>query len=238
MQTTPLFFSIIVPAHNEGAYIDETLTHLRDMEYPTDRFEVLVIENGSTDDTLARAKKFEAPNITVVASHTKGVSRAKNAGIDRLNSVSDWTIFLDADTLLKKEFLKELNDFLVKNHSKNFTVGTTAIRPLSQKQKAHFWFAFYDIMHRLNGTSYSIQIFKSTLLKHIRFDEGLTMGEDLQLIRDAQKHGRFFFFSTKQVFTSVRRFEKEGWWYIFFSWTFVAILPKPLQKKFGYKVVR
>ena len=106
-----IFFSIIVPAHNEESYIERTLTRLQQLNYPAARFETLVIENGSSDRTFELAKRFESPNMHVLQSG-KGVSRAKNAGIDHLAPQSDWVVFLDADTVLEKEFLNELDVFL------------------------------------------------------------------------------------------------------------------------------
>jgi glycosyltransferase involved in cell wall biosynthesis len=238
MPTHHLFFSIIIPAHNEEKYIAETLRHIRDLEYPKERYEAIVVENGSTEKTLAVAKEFHGENIHVFSSEIKGVSAAKNLGIGKSAAHSDWTIFLDADTLLKKDFLKDLNAFLGANHFKNHSVGTTRVHPLSRTIASHFWFRFYNIGHRLTKTSYSIQLIKSALLKAIRFDETLSMGEDLELIKNGLKHGAFLYFKTDDVYTSTRRFEDVGWLKLFFSWNYVALLPKKLKRKHSYKVIR
>jgi glycosyltransferase involved in cell wall biosynthesis len=237
-ESVKLFFSIIVPAHNEENYISETLEHLSLLDYPKEKFEVIVIENGSSDRTDEIAKRFEGGNIKILTTEKSGVSMAKNMGIDRRNPVSDWSIFLDADTVLKQNFLNELNDFLVKRSYKSFTRGTTQVLPLPYCLNAKLWFAFYDQVHRFGHVSYAIQIFKSSVLEHERFDEGLKMGEDLKLISDATKHGKFFYFATEDVLTSTRRFDQHGWWNIFFRWTFVSALPVKLQREFGYKVTR
>ncbi len=103
---------------------------------------------------------------------------------------------------------------------------------------ARFWFGLYDLGHRLTKTSYAIQIFRRPLLGKLLFDEQMVLGEDLKLIGQALHHGRFFYFPTTEVYTSTRRFEQEGWFKVFFHWTFVAALPPSLQRRFGYKVVR
>jgi len=41
-----LFFSIVIPAHNEAGYIDHTLRSLKTIAYPKDRYEVIIVENG------------------------------------------------------------------------------------------------------------------------------------------------------------------------------------------------
>ena len=238
MQSQHLFFSIIIPAHNEEKYIEETLLNIRALDYPANRFEVIVVENGSSDRTLEAAKKYDGGVVTVVSSPTKGVSAAKNLGVQKSNKEGDWTIFLDADTVLKRSFLSELDAFLTAKKSKNYSVGTTGIKPIPDSAVARAWFAFYDIGHRLTKASYALQIVRTDVLRDIRFDEHMVIGEDIVLIEQAMQRGNFFFLPTKTVYTSTRRFESEGWWKIFFSWTFVAMLPPSLKRRFDYKVVR
>lgn len=48
--------SIIVPAHNEAAVIDRCLTSVKNQEYPHDRLEIIVVDDGSTDDTVERVE--------------------------------------------------------------------------------------------------------------------------------------------------------------------------------------
>jgi glycosyltransferase involved in cell wall biosynthesis len=233
---TKLRFSIIIPAHNEADYIAPTLEHIAALSYPKDCYEVIVVENGSSDATLDIAKRYESENIRVFKNLIKGVSAARNFGIDRLDPESDWVIFLDADTILQKEFLNEMNSFLSKPNS--YSVGTTSVRPYPQTANARAWHTFYDVCHRLFEALYSITIVKRSLFPALRYDETLVMAEDLHMIKQARKHGKFFFVPTKSVSTSTRRFDQEGYWNIFFQWTFVANLPKSMQRRFTYKLVR
>ena len=233
-----MYFSIVIPAHNEEKYIEETLSHIKNLNYPADQFEALVVENGSADRTFEVAGKFAGQNIKIFSSAEKGVSKARNFGAGKIRPDSDWTVFLDADTLLKSEFLNDLNNFLIKNQAKNYAVGTTSLEPVPKTFYAKCWFVFYDIGHWITRASYSIQILKSSLLKDIKYDEEMTTAEDLKLIKDALKYGKFFFVKTPTVFTSTRRFTETGWFKLFFIWTFVASLPVPWQKKFSYKVTR
>jgi glycosyltransferase involved in cell wall biosynthesis len=231
-----LRFSIIIPAHNEEKYIGATLEHVATLSYPIELYEVVVVENASSDRTLDVAKQFEGLNVCVFKNENAGVSAAKNFGIDRLSPHSDWVVFLDADTILKADFLLDL-DRLLQASRKPLSVGTTKVLPLDSSRKARAWFALYDLQHRFGG-SYAIQIAKRSLFPALRFDEVLTMGEDLLFIRQARKSGKFFFLPTRTVYTSTRRFDTEGYWKLFLQWTLVAILPKRQQKEFGYKVIR
>jgi glycosyltransferase involved in cell wall biosynthesis len=230
-------FSIVIPACNEERYIAATLEHISMLTYPKELYEVIVVENGSSDRTLDVAKLFEGGNIRVFTNETAGVSAAKNLGIDRLSPHSDWVVFLDADTILKAGFLSDL-DALLQRSRKPLSVGTTKVLPLDGGRAARTWFAYYDIMHRIGKGSYAIQIAKRSLFPALRFDEHLTMGEDLLLIQQACKAGRFFFLPTRTVFTSTRRFDTVGYWSLFLQWTVVSFLPPRQQKKFAYRVIR
>lgn len=232
-----LFFSIVIPAHNEAAYIGATLEHLAALSYPSDRFEVIVIENGSSDATLDVARRYEGGNIRVYQSAPIGVSAAKNFGIDRLAAHSDWVVFLDADTILKPDFLSNLGAALQASR-KPLAVGTTKVLPLDRSRNARAWFAYYNLAHRIGKGSFAIQIARRALFPGLRFDEQLTMGEDLKLIKQARTAGGFFFVSTRTVYTSTRRFDTVGYWRLFFQWTLVSLLPTRRQTEFGYKIVR
>ena len=232
------FFSVIIPAHNEEGYLRETLERIQALDYPRDRFETLVVENGSSDATLKEAERFANSTITVISIPTKGVSSARNAGIERMSSKTDWVVFLDADTLLAPSFLRDLDAYLARPGMERYSVGTTSLLPARDSRVARLWFAFYDLGHYLTKTSYSLFLVRAEVLKEVRFDERMSSGEDLRMIRDARRFGAFFFFRTKTVATSTRRFDKEGWLKVLFSWTFVALLPQSLQRRIEYKVVR
>ena len=235
----PYFFSIIIPAHNEEKYIKETLESLKKLSYPKDRFEALVIENGSTDKTLEAARAYSGENISVYVSE-KGASRAKNFGLEKISSKSDWVIFLDADTHLEESFLRELNQRLQKHRFNNFSIGTTSLKPLENKSLyARLWFSFYNYGHKLTKTSFAIQIMKSSLKNMVKFDETIHFEEDLKLIKDLRRFGRFFYLKTDAVATSTRRFDNVGWFKQFIIWNWQAlVLSKTRKKTKDYKVIR
>ncbi|WP_308212823.1 glycosyltransferase family 2 protein [Mycolicibacterium arenosum] len=235
--TRRLYFSIVVPAHNEEGYIGATLEHLAALDYPDQRYEVLVVENGSSDRTLDVARRFECGNVRVFASDARGVSAAKNAGAEQASPDGDWVVFLDADTLLKANFLTELES-LLRNARTPLSVGTSSVRPIEGGRVARAWFAYYDLAHRLGKGSYAIQIARRSMLSLVRFDEALVMGEDTRFIKDACAQGDFFFLPTDTVLTSTRRFEQVGYWRLFLRWSVVAVLPPRLQRAFGYEIIR
>lgn len=229
-------FSIVIPAHNEERYLADTLAHLKRLDYPADRFEVLIIENGSGDGTFELAKTFETDNFKVLQSD-KGTSCAKNCGVRNARADADWIIFLDADTILEPPFLSELNEFLHRNGTP-YSVGAFSVRPSPETMTSRAWFFLYNLSRLFTKTSQSIKAVRRSLFPPVHFNEDLVTGEDIDVIRQAMRFGTYFFLWTKSVSTSTRRFEKLGWWYIMFYWSFVALLPVKWQRHFRYDEVR
>ncbi|HXH65276.1 MAG TPA: glycosyltransferase [Mariprofundaceae bacterium] len=237
------FISIVVPAYNEEAEIEATLRYLLAQRYPADRYEIVVVENGSTDATLAIARRIageaEGHRIRVVSIHEGGVSRAKNVGLDNLAEESEWVVFCDADTRIERNFLQHLNNWLNRRGADGLSVGTTSVLPNDGGGLyARFWFAAYDVIHRLTCTSFSIQVARTRIARSVRFHEELNFAEDLTFINECRRHGRFFFVPTDQVSTSTRRFDSRGYLRQALRWTFEALLPMRLKAHRKYDVIR
>jgi glycosyltransferase involved in cell wall biosynthesis len=234
-----LFFSIVVPTHNEEHYIEETLKYLAALDYPKDRYEVIVIENASTDKTLEKARAFEDSHIHIYSYEVKGVSAARNRGAERARKDGDWVIFLDADTLLSPPFLRELNTFLTKRDMSAYTAGVFRILPLSSKLFTRMLYPLGNLARWLTHTMpYTTFAIRRDTLEITHSDEKRQVAEDMAFIAEARKHGKSFYMWTDSVATSTRRFDSVGWLHMIFYWALVIPLPKELQRKFTYKVIR
>ncbi len=88
--------SILIPAHNASPWIAETLRSARAQTWP--QIEIIVIDDGSTDDTLAVANTFASPQLRVVTQPNRGASAARNHALSLARG--DYIQFLDADDLL------------------------------------------------------------------------------------------------------------------------------------------
>jgi len=234
------FFSIIIPASNEEKYISNTLENLSKLNYYKDKFEIIVVENGSVDNTLEIVKSFKEkiPNLKILTSK-KGISVAKNKGLENIDETSDYTIFLDADVIVKENFLKELNNFLNKNSYKNLAIGTTKVRPYERRSLSDdFWFLLLNLSHLLTKTSCSIQIAKSDIAKQVKYDEDLNFSEDLKFIKSMLVFGDFFYLNTNSVFISIRKFMKKGYVKTFSEWIYQALMPESKKKNKSYDEIR
>ncbi len=233
-----LFFSIVIPAHNEAKYIGTTIASLTRLDYPQERLQVIIAENGSTDGTLETIAAC-APDWFAVTSVPKaGVSGARNAGIRLLARDSDWVIFLDADTFFAPSFLQELNHFLQQHHGENLGTGMVSLLPIPDSRRARAWYHFYNFAQHVTGTTRSLQIIRRDLLQTLRYDEELDFGEDTKMLRQCDHRSRHFYLETTSAFSSTRRFQGNGWVRQLCSWIYLFALPYERQKHARYKVIR
>ena len=98
--------TIIVPAYNEGMVIQSAIRSLLDLDYPA--YEILVIDDGSTDDTRARAAELEGRyggvSVRVVGKANAGKAAALNTGIALARH--EFVLCMDGDSRLSRETLR------------------------------------------------------------------------------------------------------------------------------------
>jgi glycosyltransferase involved in cell wall biosynthesis len=88
--------SILIPAHNAEKYLAETLRSALDQTWTPK--EIIVVDDGSRDGTLAIAKSFESAIVKVISQENKGQSSSENRAISE--SQGDLIEFLDSDDLM------------------------------------------------------------------------------------------------------------------------------------------
>lgn len=91
--------SILIPCHNAAPWLAETLECALGQTWP--HKEIIVVDDGSRDESLAIARRFEARGVTVITQPNRGASAARNAAWTA--SRGDWLQFLDADDLLSPD---------------------------------------------------------------------------------------------------------------------------------------
>jgi glycosyltransferase involved in cell wall biosynthesis len=97
--------TVVVPAHNTGATIEATLRSV--LRQSLRQFEVIVVDDGSTDDTADRVRGFQAdPRIRLIQQRNAGPSAARNAGIAAA-SASTISV-LDSDDLWLPTYLEKM----------------------------------------------------------------------------------------------------------------------------------
>jgi glycosyltransferase involved in cell wall biosynthesis len=98
------FVSIIVPVFNGGRTIDALLTSLLALDYSPDQYEILIVDNKSTDDTRQRIQRY--PVTLLEETEIQGSYAARNRGIEAAKG--EILAFTDADCVVEPTWLKRL----------------------------------------------------------------------------------------------------------------------------------
>lgn len=101
--------SVVVPAYNSAAYLPRCLSSLTSQRYPRDRYEVIVVDDGSTDDTARIAHEIAHAwdgHMIVLRESNGGPASARNAGISA--SAAPLVAFIDADCVADPDWLSAL----------------------------------------------------------------------------------------------------------------------------------
>lgn len=103
-------FSVVIPLYNKEHYIEATIQSV--LNQTCRDFEVLVVDDGSRDNSLALARKFESDRVRIIPQENQGVSVARNTGI--LNAQGEFICFLDADDEWRPDYLATIDELTFK----------------------------------------------------------------------------------------------------------------------------
>jgi glycosyltransferase involved in cell wall biosynthesis len=181
MSAAKPFFSIVIPLYNKQEHIANTVLSVLHQTF-TD-FELLVINDGSTDESVTLVKMFTDYRLRLYHQKNAGVSAARNTGINR--SRGQYIAFLDADDLWQPDYLAEMHKLIIKypgcglysaahtvlQTSRSFVEGATMPEGIVKDYFRN------ELMHHI--TRLSATIINPVILKKIKgFPVGMISGED------------------------------------------------------------
>jgi len=188
--------SVIIPTYNRASFVEEAIQSvlvqdffIRNTSIP---FELLVIDDGSTDNTKEVVRSF-GDKVKYHFQEHKGVSAARNLGLELTQG--DYLAFLDSDDLWKKEKMSTQMSFM-----KSFPIAKVCyteetwirrgvfVNPQKKHQKYSGW--IFDKVLPICLLSLSSALFKREVFEEIgKFDEELPACEDYDFaIRLALKY--------------------------------------------------
>jgi glycosyltransferase involved in cell wall biosynthesis len=104
--------SVVIPVYNAAKYLTETIRSLQGQTFA--EWELVMVNDGSQDDSLAIAEKFcrQDNRISVFSQENAGVSTARNFGLAKSSAIHPYVFFLDSDDLLVPNALQLLSSLL------------------------------------------------------------------------------------------------------------------------------
>lgn len=178
-------FSVIIPLYNKAYGIERALKSVIEQNGKF-IYEIIIVNDGSTDGSEQIAEKFISDNIQVIHQKNAGVSIARNIGIK--NSKYEMICFLDADDWWESNYFSTLHQLLVNFPEENFfLMGFQKINKMSQKivvltKKPKIFKRFGNNFFNTRAlVTPSIAVKKTVLFEVGLFPEGITISEDLFL---------------------------------------------------------
>lgn len=183
------FISVVVPVYNVQAYMERCLTSLLGQTYPA--FEVILVDDGSTDGSGAICDRYEKEDSRIVVRHqeNEGISAARNTGIAAAQG--DWLAFVDPDDWVEASYLAELADPLQKDDTLDMVVGCFYLREDGQgvtisggKKGAEGYLSEkVRLRQMMEGVywddSLCGKLYRRTLWRDFSFPDEVQVGEDL-----------------------------------------------------------
>ncbi len=176
--------SVVIPLFNRSTLIAETLRSVRNQTYAS--FECIVVDDGSTDDSLDVARRFVDQDKRFIVlsrkSAIKGACVCRNEGIEKASG--QYVMFLDSDDLLAEDCLESRRQKIEQHPNCDFIVNQIA---LFDHQTYHVTSMWSSLKHEddlkaflySEGWQTSSTFFRSSFIKKYRFDEQALSWQDV-----------------------------------------------------------
>lgn len=181
--------SVVIPCYNYAKYLPEAVSSVVSQGYPS--IEIIIVNDGSTDDTGAIAKELVSKhtNLKYVYRKNGGLSAARNTGIDA--SSGKYIIFLDSDDKLKPQFVEKCIDALFHNPAASYAYTQMQLFEADDKVTHYPDFDIEKLKQDnfINASAF----FRASMFENIRYDERLRRGfEDWEVyltLAEGKKYG-------------------------------------------------
>ena len=205
-------FSVIIPLYNKALSISNTIHSVLSQTYPY--FELIIVNDGSTDNSLEIASSFNDSRIKVYNKPNGGVSSARNYGIGEAKK--DYISFLDGDDLWFENCLDEFKT-LIENYQKAqvfCTSHTLSVKSIASRNRRYYVDNFWKqnaISYARNNTALVCTgciAFERQCLERVEgFNTNLTHGEDLDFWHRLANN---FTFAKSEIITMLYRLNAEN----------------------------
>lgn len=171
--------SVITPAYNQAAYLTQAIQSV--LEQTCQDFELIVVDDGSTDATPQVLAGIHDPRVRVIRQPNAGLSAARNTGLRACRA--PFITFLDADDFFKPDKLELLSTYLEQHPDIGLVGGGTEVvdqtgRPLRESAKSPGQLALFELLTGNPFTVTSVMVRREWIERVGTFDETLRACED------------------------------------------------------------
>lgn len=205
--------AVIIPTLNEEHFVGYLLDSI--VNQSVQPKEIVVVDAYSQDKTIEQVKMRQAllPRLKLFQILKFTVSRQRNFGASQ--TTARHLLFLDADTELRGQHSLKMYFEQIEKRSPDLAIVTNS--PTTDYWKDKVFFTAMDLLFKIIkpiwplAPGMNMYIKRKTFERVGGFDESIAVGEDFEIVyRIVKKGGKFSIISKPKIYTSPRRFEKEG----------------------------
>jgi glycosyltransferase involved in cell wall biosynthesis len=249
--TSEPLVSVIMPAYNAGPWLAEAVRSVLDQQYRS--LELIVVNDGSTDDTAQVIATFEDHRIVRLhLDRNLGVSNARNRGLDLAKGA--YVCFLDADDRMPERSIAARMEVIRRDPGLSFVDGVVEYRDASLNEVLRIWrptFTGEPLHHLVRfdaacffGNTWLVQ---REAIGQVRFDTTLTHAEDLQFyirIAPGRRYGYtdetvlHYRLSGSSSMSRLDHLERSYRTLLRWMWDHPEVVPRRLFPKAAFRVRR
>ena len=185
--------SIIIPVYNASKYIRETVLSVMNQDYQD--LEIILVNDGSTDDTRSICEQLKSEDERIIVIHQKnaGVSAARNHGKEAAKG--EYLLFIDADDCLEKDMVRTLYQKMIETEADIVSCGAAIVKDgavIKEEFGTNRLYSyskdealkFFLIGNKVNIGVWT-KLFKKTLIEDLEFRTDVRINEDKLFIFEA-----------------------------------------------------
>ena len=210
------FLSVIIPAYNEEKTIEKTITAIKNSNYPNKKLEIIVVNDGSTDNTLNILKNIK--KIKIISKPNTGKADSMNQGIKQAKG--EFIAIVDADSYIEKNAFLNMMDYF-KDEKVGAVTGAILVRKqgklIERLQAIEYTIIAWtrklmEFIGSVFATPGPLSIYRKKVLKEIGGFDTKAWTEDIDITWNILKHG----YKTKmclsaRTYTTVPNSLKKWW---------------------------
>ncbi len=197
--------SVILPVFNEEMLIERCIDSILKQTYKN--FELIIVNDGSTDETLEKIKKYNDNRIKIYSQKNQGAGQARNKGLEE--ATGDFICFVDSDDTINKNFLEIMSKLLKEKQAQivacSYSRNTHKIYEL-KKQEA---FKYLIELPEKIPMSVCGKLFRKETIKEIYFDKSNHF-EDIKFAIEAFSKSDKAVYIEEKLYNYIRRNESRS----------------------------
>ncbi len=194
---TNFSISVLIPAHNEEKSIAETIENIMLSNYPKDKLEIIIINDGSKDNTAEIVRKFEKKysNLKLIDKPNSGKADSLNLGIKKARG--ELIAIVDADSFPSPESLKKLTGYFnnpkmgavtsfvtIRNKNENFLTKIQSLEYIVMAWNRKL----LDFIDSVSVTNGPLSLYRKSILLEIGGFDKNSITEDIEVTWNILDH--------------------------------------------------